>query len=208
MKKCLCITFFIIAFVCVLYAEGENTYEDLLEFVLHNNADVEDYRRLRFAYTETEFYNPYNLDIIDEMQTAYQSGDYNKIIELVEANGKSSFVLIDLHFYAMKVYEAAGNEDLARRHASIALGLIKSIIRGADGLTPETAYNVINVREEYIILGYLKLEHTMQSFTTIDGTAYDVFNVKSADSPNEYKVYINIQIPMVWLEHTMQDREE
>ena len=65
-----------------------------------------------------------------------------------------------------------------------------------DGKTPLTAYQVINVHEEYVLLRFLHIGlPKSQSYLHQDGHAYDVITFEDPDSKEEKKMYFNVDIP-------------
>ncbi len=54
---------------------------------------------------------------------------------------------------------------------------IVDILHSGDGKTPNTAYEVYSIEEEYQLLEHLKLNPTMQMLSIIDGQYYDILKV-------------------------------
>lgn len=60
--------------------------------------------------------------------------------------------------------------------------IIESILGSGDGRSQETAWQVIHIGEEYLVLAYLEYEREDQALVFgEDGRAYDRFNVKDAE---------------------------
>src|SRR6266850_7871936 len=77
-------------------------------------------------------------------------------------------------------------------HRAIARGLISSISASGDGKTPETAFPVISVREEYIYLLVNDYKVTMQALLqTKDGPVDAMSAVNNKTGRNE-TVYFGI----------------
>ena len=114
---------------------------------------------------------------------------------------ETSFVNIDLHGAAMAIYDKLGDKEKFALHEKIARGLVEAIMKAGDGKTAETAFPVIEVREEYTILGALGLEHSDQKLQSVGGHKYDVMTVEKDGKPVD--VYFNIDAPMKWLENSL-----
>jgi hypothetical protein len=84
------------------------------------------------------------------------------------------------------------------------LGLIDSILKSGDGLRPETAFKVITVDEEYILLGFLGLKCEGQALLKIEGHAYDRLEVKHGRTGRKKVLFFNVDIPMKWIRKTLQ----
>ena len=153
-----------------------------------------DYAALRYAYAATPSASLLNDDTRRAMFTAANSGDWagaltfaNKVIENNYTDGTA-------HLVAAIAYKKAGKEEDAKREATIADGLFKSIQTG-DGLTPETAFTVISVSEEYALLNYMGMDVQSQALSHIGEHSYDVMTVTD-ESGKTFVYYFNIDI--VW----------
>ena len=69
---------------------------------------------------------------------------------------------IDFHLLQAVALSSSGREAEANLHAQWWRGLIQSILASGDGETPETAWVVISVGEEYAVLRALNLKRTTQ----------------------------------------------
>jgi len=85
--------------------------------------------------------------------------------------------------------------DKAEFHRTVFRGLINSIRNSGDGKSPETAWVVITVHEEYVILRVLGFRPSQQSLLSQNGHSYDVMKVKNAEDGTEQTFYFNVDIP-------------
>jgi hypothetical protein len=72
----------------------------------------------------------------------------------------------------------------AQREHDITAGLIKSIMTG-DGLTPQTAFTVITVHEEYALFHILGLDVTQQALVNENGHGYDLMSTTDSDGKSQ-----------------------
>lgn len=71
-------------------------------------------------------------------------------------------------------------------------GIIESILGSGDGRSMETAWQVIHIGEEYLVLAYLEYEREDQALVFgTDGRAYDRFTVKDAEG-KQRTVYFDV----------------
>jgi hypothetical protein len=59
---------------------------------------------------------------------------------------------MEAHKIAAFCLKKAGNEEEARREYAMFLGLFSSVLKSGNGMSPETAFVVIAVDEEYSVL--------------------------------------------------------
>ena len=84
-----------------------------------------------------------------------------KLASITEPNAKlayadtlleEGFVNLEVHADQVAMYQKLGDSPRAARSLAIVTGLLSSIVKGRDGNTPETAYEVIVDREMYMVL--------------------------------------------------------
>lgn len=72
----------------------------------------------------------------------------------------------EIHFFLSFVHHLQGNEKEQNLHRSISEGLQKTILESGDGKTPETAYKVNMVTEEYALLRLMRAKTLKQTLTS------------------------------------------
>ena len=95
---------------------------------------------------------------------------------------------------------------MSERRSTAARGLIRTILATGDGKTPETAFAVIAVAEEYAIIGALGLKRGQQALINKDGHSYDLMRVTTKDGAME-RLYFNIDRVMRWNAEKMGGRK-
>jgi Domain of unknown function (DUF4919) len=186
--------------------EQQASYSDLVARARSGPADV-DYLALRNAYAEDPSYNPYGGKVssfVVDMNKAFRDGDCAAALVQAQNVIELAFVNIEAHFVAGVCHQRAGDLEAARREITMARGLYASILKSGDGKSPETAYHVVTVAEEYSVLRGLGLTKEIQALQNKDGHAYDVLGAKSADGSTSVTLYFNIDRPMAALGRTLQ----
>ncbi|HKV42176.1 MAG TPA: DUF4919 domain-containing protein [Blastocatellia bacterium] len=183
------------------------SYEELLEQVKKQDPLV-DYAALRMAYTATFSYEPY-ADLSQKRESMFKAlkdKNYSVAIEIADGILKTDYVDIDAHYIEHSAYTALGNQRLADFHGDVAGGLIDSILKSGDGLGPATAYTVICVREEYLVLSVKGLKAGSQELVHDKGHSYDLLNAEDESSGERVRFYFNIDLPMASLGAKMGKR--
>jgi hypothetical protein len=186
--------------------EVQSKYDVLLAKVKAGD-QAADFQELRFAYTETPQYNPYGgvkVDYGKQMFDAYKAGQNDKALEYAATILKDNFVDIDAHMLSAMVYKKTGNAEKEKYHRFITSSLIKSIMKSGDGLKPETAFWVITVNEEYVLLQALGLKFEAQSKISLNGHDYDKIKVTDPETGKKLEIYFCIDKPFQWLGKSMK----
>ena len=161
----------------------------------------EDFTKLRMEFAQQPGFNP--LWKIEPARMAiievYQGKDYQKAFDLAGSWLLQYPVDADIHFVRSGSANYLGDIVSATRHLYFAYGLLASIAESGDGKTPETAFKVISVSEEYSLLNDFGAKPIRQSL--IEGPC-DKMECQLPDgSPITY--YFNVAISMAAMEKQM-----
>jgi hypothetical protein len=174
---------------------AEPSYEDFVAQIKHGKLDV-DYTAFRLSYAASPNYAPYGTattsTALVAMTTAFRAGDCATAIARANEVMEANFVQIDAHLVTGLCQQKAGNEESARRERAVVDGLISSVLKSGDGKTPQTAFDVIAIDEEYKALGMLGLVRGTQSLVTVDGRTFDRLDAKTRDSGQPVTLYFNV----------------
>jgi hypothetical protein len=172
-------------------------YEDLVGKLKKGDADI-DFKKLRFAFTETKNYSPYGNrgDDSDKMSQSFREKKYKDALKSAEKVLETSYVDINAHFVAAIANKESGNNEKFEFHKKVYLGLINSIIDGKDGKSAGNAFQVIYVPEEYALLNYLGYRRGSQALVNENGSKFDVLTVTNPENNETLKLYFNIDT--VW----------
>lgn len=176
---------------------GAKDYEDLLGKLKKGDTGI-DFKKLRFAFTETNNYSPYGNRSEDagKMAQLFRDKNYKEALKSAEKVLETSYVDLNAHFVAAISYNEIGNSEKAEFHGKVYRGLIDSILKGKDGKSAATAYEVIYVPEEYALLNYLGYRRGSQALVTENGSKFDVLTVTDPKNNETLKLYFNIDT--VW----------
>jgi|HubBroStandDraft_1064217.scaffolds.fasta_scaffold36553_4 hypothetical protein len=177
-------------------AQEPSEYAKLLASVKSGNTNV-DFGRLRISYMDSPEYKAAKdtSDAEKAMGNALDAKDYPKALVNAEKVLSGDFVSIDAHFVAYAASLELGDKDQAAFHLAVFRGLIDSIRNSGDGKSMATAWVVINVHEEYVLMRVLGYRLSSQSVMNKDGHNYDVMQVKNADDGSDATFYFNVDIP-------------
>jgi hypothetical protein len=125
------------------------------------------------------------------MRDAVSAGNFQGALDKAGAILHQHYAEIEANQVCMIAYQQLGKPGLARRHGEIWIGLFRSIVGANDGRSPEHAFNVITVREEYSVLQTLGFRVQGQSLIAIAGHSYDVFDGTDRNGAPQ-KVYFQV----------------
>lgn len=189
-------------FVCC--AAQAETYEEMVARVRAGDAAV-DYRALRDAYAASPQYSPYggSDDARKAMRDGFVAGECAKVLQAAEIVLTANFVDVQAHMLSATCRERGGDQRSAALHKAVAKGLLDSIVASGDGKSTKTAFVVISVDEEYVVLSSLGWHMTQQSLINDDGHAFDAMQATSRTGENA-TFYFQIDRLMAWLSHSME----
>ena len=157
------------------------------------NLDKElDFKILRVAYTQTENYKPYLIgdNVEEKMNQAMAQGN------LEEAKKFAQMILDENPLHPFGHFLLREDDQF---HAYMFMGLMNGILSSGDGTTFKTAFQIINVIEEYLILDMLGFEFIEQNFVENEDGKYDVIKAKKEGISEEVEVYFDVSLPHDWL---------
>ena len=176
---------------------ADAAFESLLERVKNNDPTV-DFTKFRLAYAKTSQYDPYSFGLADlrsSMVTALNNKDFALALKLANDLLAHNYISPDAHAGAIRAYEGQGDSEKAGFHRHVLDSLISSILHSGDGRSPETAYVVVLIEEEYVALAALGIENHGQSEFDANGHSYDILDGLNTNTNLPVKVYFNIDIP-------------
>lgn len=177
-----------------------SAYVNLLQRARNGDATV-DFKELRFAYTETADYNPYGgaREERQKMFTAIEAKQFEQVRELAEIILAKNYLDLNGQFGAFVAYRNLGNRQKATLHKFLFDGLVHSIENSGDGKTPETAFVVISVDEEYVLLNWMGMRPAGQDMINQNGHSYDRMKAVDPKTNQTVAYYFNIDKPFNWL---------
>jgi len=169
----------------------QKEYDELIARVKKDDTSV-DFSHLRSLYTELDSYGPTPPDT-KEMFAALRAGDYKKALRQVDAVLAEYYLDAHAHYVGMIAADKLGDAARSAHHRYVEKGILDSILRSGDGKSPETAYKVIFVSEEYALLRSLGLESQQQNLIDHDdGHSFDLLTVSNPKSKAVFRVWFGI----------------
>ena len=197
MRQTLAILCLLAAAVLPVAAQSQpSEYSMLLAALKAGKTDI-DYARLRLSSMDSPERKAAKDTSKSEkaMFEDLDKKDYPAALKEAEKVLDSEYVNIDAHYVALVANREMGALDKAEFRRSIFRGLIDSILHSGDGKSPEKAWVVISVHEEYVVLRALGFRPGEQSLMNQNGHAYDVMKVKNVEDGTEQTFYFNVDIP-------------
>lgn len=164
-------------------ATNDDEYQSLLARM--KNGDNVDYTQLRQAYAKSPDYDPYSINIgqlKSDMHEAASRGNCESALESARRILETHFLSIDAHAAAAHCYEKLGRDEQVAQEWAVARGLIQSIFQSGDGKTPETAFIVVTLEEQYTLMSAMQLQRRSKSLIHHDGHVYDMHEVIRRDA--------------------------
>jgi hypothetical protein len=177
---------------CQEKSTAKSIYSDLLAKVKGGDRSV-DFKELRFAYADS----PGGPDTDKQkkaMMAALDSKNYADALKNADIVLAADYVDMDAHFAEYIAYRELKNEVQTEFHKFILQGLLDSITHPGDGKSFETAFQVIQVHEEYVVLRFMGLMPSKQSMSEKNGHSYDVMEAVNPKSNEKVTLYFNIDI--------------
>lgn len=176
------------------------TFSDLLAAAQHDPAAA-DYLALRMAYAASEDYAPYSHDQehLDLLRAALPAGDLSGAVDAIRGLLDYNYLDIEAHMAADYVYTQAQEPEKSSYHRTFAKGLIDAIMRSGDGRSFESAFVVISIPEEYLILRLMGFQSQGQRLIQQEGHWFDVLTAQHPQSEGTFDIHFNIDLPKNWL---------
>ena len=147
-------------------------------------------------------YNPYRLSNNEELKAAL-SGDaipeegWRKAAQIIEKELESEPTNLRFHLYKQIVYSnlyGKDSQEAFNAYAQVAM-LFSAISSTGNGKTPETAFHVISVPDEYGLMEMLGLSMKSQSLIEKKGRSYDLMELEENEFGLE-SMYFDITVSM------------
>lgn len=176
---------------------------------LKNNDRSIDFTALRYSYTKTKEYNPYGGDDTDKdvMYKALNNNEFAEAAKHAQAVLDKNYVDMDAHFVCKIAFRETKNTDKQDYHAFVLKGLLASIYASGNGQTAETAFVVINTREEYFFLKMYGYNVIKSSLVKINDRSYDKMDTEERKTGEKIVFYFNVDMPFNWLSSQMENKK-
>ncbi len=154
-----------------------------------------DFARLRELYKELPSYNAFKLHpqmnykrLIEEIKKPEEKGNGGK---LIHSYIQKHFAMPQAHMF---ISMNSKKETTAYKyHSWMGRGLMKALLGSGDGKGPETAYHVLNVSEEYLIVApQFKQKSIVQNLEQVKGRSYDKLTGEDKETGEKRSVWFDI----------------
>ncbi len=191
---CVAVLLLLLPGVLLVGAAEQTGYDALVAQLKAGNTAI-DYQALRFARAELPGYNPYDA-LADpdkgDLVRAMGANDADRVAAIANDIIARDYTDIDAHAALSTVLERRGQRDEAAFELAVANGLLASIEQSGDGMTPETAFVVIGIAEEYSLLGAKGLQVAKQSLLQTERGPVDALDVVNPTNNERSTVYFNV----------------
>ena len=178
--------------------QADNSYRSLVERIKSGDKTV-DFRQMRLAYADSPDYSqgPDTTEKKKSMMEALRAKDFDGAVKNAEAVLAGDNVDMDAHYVDYVAYRELKDQEKADFHQFVLKGLLKSITDSGDGKSPKTAFQVIEVHEEYVLLHFMGIGlPKSQSLLQKDGHAYDEIKFDDPATKQEVVLFFNVDIPI------------
>src|SRR5258708_9602073 len=134
-----------------------------------------DFQKLRFSYMDSDERKQAK-DTFEQdrqMWKSFNAEDYADASKNADAVLEEKFVDLNAHYVEFRAYTGLHDTDKAEFHRSVVKGLLDSILYSGDAKSAKTAYVVIAIDEEYVVLKVMGLKSGMQALVKESGHSYD-----------------------------------
>src|SRR5262245_42310641 len=137
-------------------------YDALIERLKAGDKTI-DFTELRLAFTETPASRGVLAPFHPMLWKPLNSKDFEGTLKVAERVLLQCYIEPNAHMVSAIAHEQLGNREQAQYHRFIANGLLRSILSKGDGKTAETAYEVIDIIEEYAVFHSMNLAPRSQA---------------------------------------------
>jgi hypothetical protein len=185
--------------------QADAEFEYLVARVKAQESDI-DFTELRMAFARTSKYDPYSLQyrhLRNEMVAALDAGNFESALELANEFLSINYIFPEAHNVAIHAYDALKKPNDADFHRYVLKGLIESILASGDGATPQSAYKIVLIEEEYLILEVKGIKDPVNREEFVEGC--DAFDGIDSTSGQMTTVYFSPRIPIQSFLYSLSD---
>jgi hypothetical protein len=207
--RAFCLTAFTAAFACAAHAgPTATTYEDWIAKAEAGDPSV-DYAALRKSYVFSDHYDPYTakseMPFMDAWK-AFEAKDCATALRKSDEALKIDYIIVALHVVRGECFKQAGDTAHADREIAIGRALLNSALASGDGKSVKTAYVVVTMGEERMLLDYLDLPEEEQALITDGGHQYDAITGVNRKTKQKQTAFFNVDGPFFGLAKQFGDK--
>lgn len=160
----------------------------------HTNIDYKDFR---FSYLEHKYKSDSYIGDYDSLKgemfkQAHQFKNYNEVINICKKMLSINYTSLYAHKYLRQTYKIVGDTINANKYYTIQMGLLNSITKNGNGKSSDSAWEVIDIEEEYFILYVLGLKFQSQALDDSGKVLCDIMTVVTENGESDV-YYFNVE---------------
>jgi hypothetical protein len=162
------------------------------------------------AYADNPLYMPYSRgeQFFEALKKAIEDKKSRAAVRSINRLLDLCYPDIYAHKYAITVHEMRDDAVKLNFHRRFYDGILMSILNSGDGRSFDTAYLVIDYREEYAILEHFGYERKTIDVEKFQDHEYDVYSFIYPDTEASGVLYFNIDLPRQWLAQKLEWERE
>jgi len=179
----------------VIIPTFDDKYSKYIKQLEEGQTDI-DYQDFRFSFIESEQFKIASKkssefdSLKKEMYMQMDKSNYQEIIKITKQMLSIDYTSMIAHKILRQTYEIVDDTINSAKYKTIQFGLLNSIVKNGDGQTCATSWSVIQISEEYFILGMIGAKLQKQSIDN-DGGLCDKMEVKVDGKKKTYYFEIN-----------------
>jgi len=122
----------------------------------------------------------------------YKENNWEELVNILRVRLKTCPVDMKSHYKIAIALNNLERFEEAAQHERWLKGLMNSITNSSDGKTPETAYRMISVSEEYDFMWVNGIQPLSQAYVSTEYGAMDLFEVTDKDGEKE-EIYFSLK---------------
>lgn len=161
--------------------------------------NLEQYRHLYYGHALQPYYNPTISRMGDSARTLRQTlnssnPDFKRVAELARFVLRLDPFSIDAMYILGIAYEILGEEKYLNIFIDKFTKIVQTVLMSGDGKTPETAFTVVSLSDEYAFLNAVGLKSKEQALVEHNGKFYDLITLEKSEEIELDSVYFNIEL--------------
>ena len=167
-------------------------YDELAAKVNGGDLNI-DWQALRLAARVGEVYGDYDpYDSAKRAQASFEKGDYEGTLKIARETERHNVADGEAHVAAWSCLKQLGRQPEADKEWSILQALLQSILKSGDGKSAKTAWFVVGLREEFLILGAALQAQTKEQHSVKQNGHYYSRIVVTDNSGKDAVLWFNI----------------
>jgi hypothetical protein len=175
----------------VILPNYDDAYSKLVRQLEKGQTDI-DYRQFRHSFLESEQFKVASTQnqelnkLRGIMHELMKQSKYVEIIDVTKTILSFDYTDMEAHKILQQTYKILGDATNQKKYYDIEFGLLKSIVKSGDGKTCQTAWPVIQPREEYFILSMIGATKFLRQSIDKNGGLCDKIEVQTNEGPKVY----------------------